>query len=163
MGDMSPYRIKFRSGSPGGVYDLDPVVCSVFQIQQVSKRSGNVTRRRGSRLRAALPRIQVKRGDTYEAVTARLVSLSRTSQAGLDLLIRAEASTDEVWEGHYLKALQTWRVVSDKWGRVTQLEPQGPLEYLPDPSRAVKPFDPDDSGQVLEGEIIFAEKEVFQR
>jgi hypothetical protein len=114
-------------------------------------------------LRAALPRIQVKRGGTYEAVTARLVSLSRTSQAGLDLLIRAEASTDEVWEGHYLKALQTWRVVSDKWGRVTQLQPQSPLEYLPDQARPVKPFDPDDSGQVLEGKIIFPEKEVFQR
>ncbi len=115
-------------------------------------------------LRAALPRIQVKTGDSYEAVTAQLVALSRTDQAGLDLLIRAEAGTDEVWEGHYLKALQHWHVVSDKWGRVTQLKPQGPLEYIPDLGRVAVPFAPGDSGEeVLDGEIIFPEKEVFPR
>ncbi len=113
-------------------------------------------------LRAVVPRIQVKTGDTYEAVAAQVVALSRTNRAGLDVLIRAEAGTDEGWEGHYLKAVQHWRVVSDKWGRVTQLKPQGPLEYLPDLDRVATPFAPGDNGEkVLDGKIIPPEKEIF--
>ena len=88
-----------------------------------------------------------------------MAALSRTDQAGLNLLIRAEAGTDEVWEGHYLKSVQHWRVVSDKWGRVTQLKPQGPLEYIPDLGRVYKPFRSEERvEEVLDGEIIFAEQ-----
>jgi hypothetical protein len=83
-------------------------------------------------LGAARPRLQFKSGNTYEAVTSQVVDLSRTAQAGLSLKIRAEAGTDQVWEGHALVAVQHWRVVSDKWGRVLQLAPEGPLEYVPD-------------------------------
>jgi hypothetical protein len=83
-------------------------------------------------LGAARPRIQFKSGSTYEAVTTQVVSLSRTAQAGLNLKIRAEAGTDQTWEGRSLTAIQHWRVVSDKWGHVIQLEQEGPLEYVPD-------------------------------
>jgi hypothetical protein len=81
-------------------------------------------------LAAARPRLQFKSGNTYEAVTSQVASLSRTAQAGLSLKIRAEAGTDQVWEGHALVAVQHWRVVSDKWGRVIRLAPEGPLEYV---------------------------------
>ena len=95
-------------------------------------------------LQETRPRIQVKTGATYEAVTTQVAALSRTDQAGLNLIVRAEAGTDEVWEGHYLKSVQHWRVVSDKWGRVTQLKQQGPLEYIPDLGRVYKPFRPEE-------------------
>ncbi len=109
--------------------------------------------------RSARPRIQVKSGRyAYEAVTTRVVALARTGQAGLSLKIRAEAATGEVFEGCFLKAVQHWRVVSDRWGRVKQLDPEGPLEYVPDPSRTYS--DPEDVRQVLEGEIIFPKKRI---
>jgi len=114
-------------------------------------------------IRATKPRIQVKTGDTYETVTTQVAARSRTAQAGLIPLIRAEAGTDEVWEGHYLKAVQHWRVVSDKWGRVTQLKLEGPLEYVPDLGRVCRMFDLRDGGKALDGEIILPEKKVFSR
>jgi hypothetical protein len=86
---------------------------------------------------------------------------SRTVQAGLNLLIRAEAGTDEVWEGHYLKAVEHWRVVSDKWGRVTQLKLEGPLEYVPDPGRVYKALTQGESVEALDGEIILPEEKFF--
>ncbi len=107
--------------------------------------------------RAARPRIQVKTGRyAYEAVVTRVAELSRTDQAGLSLKIRAEVATEKVFEGHPLKAVQHWRVVSDQWGYVKQLGPEGPLEYVLDPSRPYS--DPEDVRKALEGEIIFPKK-----
>jgi hypothetical protein len=109
--------------------------------------------------RAARPRIQVKTGRyEYEAVMTRLVELSRTDQAGLSLKIRAEVATEEVFEGHLLKAVQHWRVVSDKWGHVKQLGPEGPLEYVPDRHRVHPAANAEDVPGALEGEIIFPKK-----
>jgi hypothetical protein len=101
-------------------------------------------------LGAARPRLQFKSGHTYEAVTSRVASLSRTAQAGLSLKIRAEAGTDQVWEGHALVAVQHWRVVSDKWGRVIRLAPEGPLEYMPEPEPQSSPHDYRTAGEVLD-------------
>jgi hypothetical protein len=107
--------------------------------------------------RSARPRIQVKSGRyEYEMVTTRVTELSRTDQAGLSLKIRAEVATEEVFEGHPLNAVQHWRVVSDQWGYVKQLGPEGPLEYVLDPSRPYS--DPEDVRKALEGEIIFPKK-----
>ncbi len=107
--------------------------------------------------RSARPRIQVKSGRyAYEAVVTRVVALARTDQAGLSLKIRAEVATEEVFEGHPLKAIQHWRVISDKWGYVKQLGPEGPLEYVFDPNRTYS--DPEDVRKALEGEIIFPQK-----
>ena len=106
-------------------------------------------------LRAAKPRIQVKTGGTYEAVTTQVLSFARTHQAGLSLLVRAEAGTDEVWEGHCLKAVRHWQVLADKWGRVAQLTQEGPLEYIPDLDRAYHwPSAAQDDGEILDGELI---------
>jgi hypothetical protein len=109
--------------------------------------------------RAARPRIPVKSGRyAYEAVVTRVVALSRTDQAALSLKIRAEVATDEVFEGHFLKAVQHWRVVSDKWGHVKQLAPEGPLEYVPDGYRVYPAPHTEDVPGALEGEIIFPKK-----
>jgi hypothetical protein len=109
--------------------------------------------------RAARPRIQVKSGRyEYEMVVTRVVELSRTDQAGLSLKIRAEVATEEVFEGHPLKAVQHWRVVSDQWGYVKQLGPEGPLEYVPAGYRAYPAPDAEDAPGALEGEIIFPKK-----
>lgn len=109
--------------------------------------------------RAAKPRIQVKRGDAYEAVATQVVELARTKQAGLSLKIRGMWGSDEVWEGHPLKAVQHWRVVSDGWGRVIHLAQEGPLEYVPAPNFGDVPPSPEAGGEVLEGEIICPEKD----
>jgi hypothetical protein len=107
--------------------------------------------------RSARPRIQVKSERyEYEAVMTRVVALSRTDQAGLSLKIRAEVATEEVFEGHFLKAVQHWQVVSDKWGYVKQLGPEGPLEYVADLNGTYS--DPEDMRKALEGEIIFPKK-----
>jgi hypothetical protein len=109
--------------------------------------------------RAARPRIHVRSGQyEYEMVATRVVALSRTDQAGLSLKIRAETATDEVFEGHPLKAVQHWRVVSDKWGYVKQLGPEGPLEYVPDGYRVYPAPHTEDVPGALEGEIIFPKK-----
>jgi hypothetical protein len=109
--------------------------------------------------RAARPRIQVKTGRyEYEALATQVVALSRTDQAGLSLKIRAEVATEEVFEGHLLKAVQHWRVVSDQWGHVKQLGPEGPLEYIPDGYRTYPAPDAEDMPGALEGEIIFPKK-----
>ncbi len=109
--------------------------------------------------RTTKPRIQVKTGGTYEAVTTQVVALSRTHGAGLDLVIRAETGTNEVLEGHALKAVQHWRVVSDKWGRVIRFEQEGPLEYLPQAKPTYPRFSSSSAGAFLEGEIIPPDKQ----
>jgi hypothetical protein len=109
--------------------------------------------------RSARPRIQVKSGrHEHEMVTTRVTELSRTDQAGLSLKIRAEVATEEVFEGHPLKAVQHWRVVSDQWGYVKQLGPEGPLEYVPDVYRVYPTPHAEDVPGALEGEIIFPKK-----
>jgi hypothetical protein len=109
--------------------------------------------------RAARPRIHVRSGRyEYEMVATRVVALSRTDQAGLSLKIRAEVATEEVFEGHPLKAVQHWRVVSDQWGYVKQLGPEGPLEYVPDGYRVYPAPHTEDMPGALEGEIIFPKK-----
>lgn len=108
--------------------------------------------------RAITPRIQVKTGKTYEAVTAQAVAWSRTDQAGLNLKIRTEMGTGEVWEGHFLKAVQHWRVISDKWGQVTHVDREGPLEYVPDPNLGyISSRSEEMERRILEGEIILPE------
>jgi hypothetical protein len=109
--------------------------------------------------RSARPRIQVRSGRyEYEMVATRVMALSRTEQAGLSLKIRAEVATEEVFEGHPLKAVQHWRVVSDQWGYVKRLGPEGPLEYVPDSCRVYPAPDAGDVPGALEGEIIFPKK-----
>jgi hypothetical protein len=105
-------------------------------------------------MRTVKPHIQVKSGATYEAVTTHVVTVSRTDRAGLNLVVRSEAGTDEVWEGRALKAIQHWRVMTNQWGRVTKLDQTGPLEYLPGPALDHVPFDTETDRQVLEGEIL---------
>ena len=107
--------------------------------------------------RAVKPRIQVKTGSTYEVVAVQVVERSRTDQAGLDLEVRAEAETGKSWQGQRLTAVQHWRVLADKWGRVRSLSQEGPLEYVPHRNHRYPPPVSESARDVLDGEIIAPE------
>ncbi len=79
-------------------------------------------------------RIQLKLRQ-YEKLTMQVASVERTRRAEITLNVQVSWSTDEVYEGHFLTAVQPWRVVSNLWGHVKQLTPVGPVTYVPDVAR----------------------------
>lgn len=117
---------------------------------------------------AARGRIQAEPG-WEEATAIQVVESERTGQAGLRLRVRAERPLDKVLEGHFLKAIQHWRVNGDRWGQLVNFTPEGPLEYAIDPDRPYMPAAPARSIVALSGDIIFPTKrtlspeEVFLR
>lgn len=115
----------------------------------------NTRRLRQTVLRVAIPRIKAETNQG-QTVTVSLIICSRTAQAGLSLKIRAETATNKVWEERYLKAVQPWRVVSDRWGKMQLCSRDGPLEYTFDLKRPYIPGEP-----ILEGELIFPQKRVL--
>jgi hypothetical protein len=105
-------------------------------------------------LRAIRPRLQVKAGGVYEAVAVVVVEAARTGTAGLSLRLRAEAGSDEVWQGRTLAAVQGWRAACDRWGRVLVLEREGPWEYVPGGSAPVGALVDTAGDAWIEGEVL---------
>lgn len=103
---------------------------------------------------AAEPRLRLGGGGASPAAI-RCVACRRTAQAGLRLTVRAESETDQALEGHYLRAVQHWQVVADRWGRIERLARLGPLEYRLDPGRPYHPPAPESLPEALQGELIF--------
>jgi hypothetical protein len=79
-------------------------------------------------------RIQLKLRQ-YEKLTMQAASVERTRRAEITLNVQVSWPMDEVYEGHFLTAVQPWRVVSNLWGHVKGLAPAGPVTYVPDVAR----------------------------
>ena len=93
-----------------------------------------------------------------QSTVTKIVEVNRTTQAGLSIRLRAETATDKIFEGHFLTAVQHWRIISDRWGHIRQFDQAGPLEYIPDPERVYAPSGSGASYRGLEGELIFPKK-----
>jgi hypothetical protein len=95
------------------------------------------------------PRLKVKVRHQSGSII-HVVSSKRSAAAGLDIKLCTEAQTDEVYANHYLVAVQHWQAISNCWGRISQLQPVGPLEHQPDFNRTYTlPTTPP-----LQGELI---------
>ena len=97
--------------------------------------------------------------DWAESTVVTVVEVARTDRAGLNLRLRLETATNESFEGFFLRAVQHWQAISDQWGHIRRLSKDGPLEYAPDPDRPCPPPVAEERAKVLEGELIFPERQ----
>ena len=81
-----------------------------------------------------------------------------SKQGGVTLEVRAEMSTDKTTRGHFLRAVQYWQAVANRWGKIRNLEQDGPEEYILDLERPYDLADPPPSILPLEGELIEPDK-----
>lgn len=71
-------------------------------------------------------RIRQATGKQDEAIETAIVDIERTHNGGVILMVSAEINSDK----ETFKQLQTWKVTTDRWGRVRKMSREGPPQYI---------------------------------